>query len=355
MSSSHPYRDFPNKAFWNRSMKGVAASDADPVGEVKFRIGPDDRIVTAGSCFAQHIAKRLKANGFNFLVTEPGHPLLSPQDANAMNYGVFSARYGNIYSSRQLLQLLQRVDGSHVPVDDVWQGDGYWIDPFRPQIQPEGFPSHAACRKDRESHFAAVRRALTEMDVFIFTFGLTEIWRDRRDGSVYPLAPGVAGGRFDSSIHEFLNLGVREVEKEMEEALGLIRAINPRCRVIFTVSPVPLMATASGHHVLVATTYSKAVLRVAAEELSANDAAICYFPSYEIITGNHARGAYFGADARSVTNAGVDHVMRLFFRHFAGLETVAGSAEKAPLPDRHSQEMEELAEANCDEEALDRA
>ncbi|MBI2718273.1 MAG: GSCFA domain-containing protein [Rhizobiales bacterium] len=354
MSGKHPYQSLPGRAFWRRSMSEVTAAAVDPVSEVKFRIEKDDKIVTAGSCFAQHIAKRLKADGFSFLVTESGHPLLSPEDAKTMNYGVFSARYGNIYSSRQFLQLLKRIDGSLVPVEDVWEGDGRWIDPFRPQIQPDGFHSLAAYRKDRDKHFAAVRRAFAEMDVFVFTLGLTEIWRDRRDGSVYPLAPGVAGGRFDPAIHEFVNLGVSEVVDEMTEALALIREINPHCRVILTVSPVPLMATASGRHVLAATTYSKAVLRVAAEELSADDAAICYFPSYEIITGNHARGAYFGADGRSVTNRGVDHVMRLFFKHFSGLERTVATEAKMAAADRHSAEMEELAQANCDEEALDR-
>ena len=42
--------------------------------------------------------------------------------------------------------------------------------------------------------------------------------------------------------------------------------MNPKARLVLTVSPVPLAATASGSHVLPATIYSKSVLRAAAQE-----------------------------------------------------------------------------------------
>ena len=115
-------------------------------------------------------------------------------------------------------------------------------------------------------------------------------------------------------------------------------------------------STAVPHHVLVSTTYSKSVLRVVCEDLSSDNPDICYFPSYEIIIGNHARGAYFGEDCRSVTATGVDHVMRLFFKHFAGIEKpdVPMPADNHAPEDKHTAEMAELVQANCDEEALDR-
>ena len=55
-------------------------------------------------------------------------------------------------------------------------------------------------------------------------------------------------------------------------------------RVVLTVSPVPLTATASDRHVLVANTYSKAVLRAVAEELYLESPYIDYVPSFELVT-----------------------------------------------------------------------
>jgi hypothetical protein len=191
----------------------------------------------------------------------------------------------------------------------------------------------------------------------VFTLGPTETWVSRVDGAAYPLCPGVAGGEFDEVRHAFVNLSVSEVVADAEAAIDFIRAVNPKARVILTVSPVPLVATAEDRSVLVSTTYSKAVLRVAAEQVSAGRDYVAYFPSFEIITGNHAGGRYFDADLRSVTAEGVAHVMRLFMRHYAR------DAASAPAPVdsqyraeiKAPQQMEAGAAVICDEVALERA
>jgi hypothetical protein len=68
--------------------------------------------------------------------------------------------------------------------------------------------------------------------------------------------------------------------------------------------------------VLVSTTYSKSVLRVAAETLSRGRDWVEYFPSYEIITGAFNQGRYLEGDLREVNVLGVRHAMRCFFENF---------------------------------------
>ena len=353
--SDHPYRSLPDRNFWKQSIAEVPFDEVDPVADAKFRLGKADRVVTAGSCFAQHIARYLRDAGFNYWVTEPANPMVRAHLAHRFGYGLFSARYGNVYTSRQLVQLVRRAYGLFQPADDLWRRpDGRLIDPFRPRIQPDGFASPAEYRADRRQHFAAIRRAVEELDVFVFTLGLTEGWVARADGAAYPLCPGVAGGSFDETRHVFLNLSVPEVVDDLRQTVSLIRERNRGARFIFTVSPVPLVATAEPRSVLVSTTYSKAVLRVAAEEVARGDDGIDYFPSYEIITGPHARGRYFAEDLRSVTEAGVRHVMGLFFRHYteAGDEArlQAPGEAAAPAP-RHG--IEAAVAVMCEEVALE--
>ena len=79
---SSPYSSFPDFAYWQRSISAVPAADVDPVsGPAPFLLSPSDRVVTAGSCFAQHIARYLKEAGFNVLITEAAHPIASPATA----------------------------------------------------------------------------------------------------------------------------------------------------------------------------------------------------------------------------------------------------------------------------------
>jgi hypothetical protein len=353
MKRPHPYANASPERVWRRAVAEPRAGDVDPVVSFPFRIGPSDRIVTAGSCFAQHVSKRLKEAGYGFLVTEPAHPILPPAVAETFHYGLFSARYGNIYTARQLLQLFRRAYGSFVPQENVWEEDGRFFDPFRPQIQPGGFASRLEYDLDQKQHLAAVRAAFEQMDVFVFTLGLTESWASRADGAVYPACPGVAAGEFDPARHVFHNFGVDEVVADMTAFLDELARVNPRVKTILTVSPVPLAATAEDRHVLVSTTYSKSVLRVAAEQLSRRD-NVFYFPSYEIITGPFSRGHYYAEDLRQVTEAGVDHVMRLFLTHVGQGEAPLPKAAEQPADDFLARSAAAVA-ALCDDDLLDEA
>jgi hypothetical protein len=357
MSRNHPYSGKPAYQFWKQDPALENPSSFDPVVHTSFTIGKRDPVVTAGSCFAQHVARHLAASGFNFLVTEKPHPIIPPKIADQFNYGLFTARYGNIYTARQLKQLLQRAYSLFEPGEDVWRTEeGHIVDPFRPQIQKGGFASEDELRADREVHFRALRAAIESMSVFVFTLGLTEAWMDARDGAVFPLAPGVAGGEFDESLFVFHNFGVEGVVSDLQWSIDFIRERNPMTRFLFTVSPVPLNATAVDRHVFVSTTYSKAVLRVAAEVVCDQNSLCDYFPSYEIITSPYARGRYYGEDCREVTEAGVQHVMSVFLRHYADGSQEAPSRESAAIQDdptrTYLKNMQNVVEVLCDEERI---
>jgi hypothetical protein len=346
-AAPHPYAALPAYRFWRRAVEQVPLADVDPVVRAGFTIAPDDRVATAGSCFAQHIGRRLAAAGCTHQITEPPPPGMSEAQAARSQYGIFSARYGNLYSARQLLQLIDRACGRFVPAAAAWQrSDGRCVDPFRPTIDEAGFADTAALEQSRVLHLQAVRTLFETMDVLVFTLGLTECWRSPVDGAVFPLPPGVAGCRADPAGCEFVNLTLAEVVDDLDTAVRRLRTINPAARVLLTVSPVPLAATYEDRHVLTATTYSKAVLRVAAETLAREHDHVDYFPAYEVITGSFSRGRYFDADLRSVTPEGVDHVMRLFLRHYAQPElAIAGAGN----------EIQAVSEIVCDEEGLDPA
>lgn len=355
-SSDHPYRHLPESAFWRRAVVGQGAA-IDPLAGGDFlTLGQTDKVATAGSCFAQNIARYLKRSGFDFLVTEQAHPILPADVAERHGYGLYSARYGNIYTARQLLQLFDRAYGLFEPVEDIWlSADGVrWVDPFRPMIEPGGYASEAELRADRTHHFARVREMFETLDIFVFTLGLTEGWESAADGAVFPMCPGVSGGMFDPAHHAFRNFRVGDITADLAAFIGRLRGVNPAARIILTVSPVPLVATASGNHVLAATTYSKSVLRAAAQEIAEDHDGVSYFPSYEMIMGAPAAARYFADDMRNVTEEGVAHVMAVFLRHAAGIEMPTEVAlPLADQPDATMAAAKKWVEVMCDEALLD--
>lgn len=315
---SHPYRHLPDKSFWSRSVseefRAVAVVSSD--GAI-LREG--DRVVSVGSCFAANLVPYLEAAGFEYIRKEMTEAVFDELGGEALSYSKFSAACGNIYTTRQLLQLWERSLGRWSPDEDRWIRHDEVIDPFRPGLKYRA-------RSEREfdlitdQHLAAVRAAFTSCDVFIFTLGLTEAWQSTADGAVFPACPGTIAGEFDESRYEFVNFGVDEIAQDMERFITSLREHNPSVRVILTVSPVPLVATATGQHVLAATTYSKSVLRVAAERVTQSLSNVLYFPAYEIVTGPQAPWESFETDRRSVSEDAIREVMQAFLSHCEGAE-----------------------------------
>nr|WP_276209470.1 GSCFA domain-containing protein [Streptomyces dangxiongensis] len=308
-------------------------------------LGQDEPVLTAGSCFARHIGPALLGRGMNWRDTEPAPPGLTQAERRSRQYGVFSFRTGNIYTAATLRQWLSWAQGESAPPDEVWCADGGFFDPFRPSVEPEGYDSAEAMLAARRTTLDAISGALAAAGCLIFTLGLTEAWENRSTGAVYPVCPGTVRGTFDPAHHVFRNFTFSEVYRDLSAALALARAANPALRVVLTVSPVPLTATATGGHALTATTYSKSVLRAVAGQLAQEHDHIDYFPAYEIITGFPFKAAFFEPNLRTVTPDGIAFAMR----HFFGA-VVRRPGEPRPGPGAGSHHGEDVW---CDDAVLD--
>lgn len=283
------------------------------IWQPRFEISQRSSIATLGSCFAQHIGKQLTARGYRWVDGEPA-PFNFPADQlSAYHYGTFSARFGNIYTSRLLRQWIDWTLGIAPVVTDVHRSGDRFFDLFRPTIEPNGFASIEELVASRDNSLCLFSRLLQRCDLLMFTMGLTESWINRRDGTVYPMCPGTAAGEYNPDLHAFHNQGYDEIVLDLNHAFDAIRAANPRMRFVLTVSPVPLTVTATDDHVLPATVYSKSVLRAAAGMLRSSRDDTDYFPSYEIITTPASRGMWYDGNLRTVNPDGVARVMDSFF------------------------------------------
>lgn len=356
-----PYRNQPDRKFWKLAVTESNILTSTDLYTRKYTIEPGDKVATAGSCFAQHIAKRLKAAGYNYVDFEPAPSLLPQDQRQRFGYDIYSARFGNIYTTRQLVQLAEEAFGEIPSLPYSWQNEqDLYIDPLRPAVEPVGLRSHEEVLFHRRFHLERVRDMLTSMDLFVFTFGLTETWVCKETGRALPTAPGTIAGSFDPAKYAFHNLTTTEMMADMRRFFEVVqRARQGRpCKFLFTVSPVPLTATATDHHVLVATTYSKSALRAVAGELSAGAAHIDYFPSYEIITAPWSRGVFYESNLRSVAKAGVDNVMRVFFgqhppKGAAATAEAAPARPKAAEPDPAAAAGQQDDDVVCEEALLE--
>jgi GSCFA family len=374
--STTPFQNLPSSAFWKLAVAQRVGLAMPDIWQAKHRLGSYSRIAALGSCFAQHISRALRARGLHCLDFEPAPADLSSVAASAQGYAMFAFRAGNIYTAAMLRQWLEWAIGVR-PVDqEFWVGSASstslrnavsgssataprYFDPVRVSVPFDGFASLALAQEARRYSLHCLRQLLLQMTDFVFTLGLTEAWRNRHSGLVYASCPGTQAGEFDPDIHEFVNYRFAQVYDDLQNCLVMLRAVNPALRVLFTVSPVPLTATASGQHVLLASTQAKSVLRAVAGQLATEHDYVDYFPSYELISAAPFEGAHYLPNGRSVSGSGVAFVMQHFFQAQNLLHQGARQQDDAladttlsVAPNQHATEAL-ASDPYCDEAILD--
>lgn len=267
----NPYKKLSKDCFW------LDFINKHTFREPKFKIKDTDKVMTAGSCFARRISEYIKP-----FITEDLHPRfrleeIYPSFKQAYQYGTFTARYDNMYTVRQFLQLFQRAFGIFNPNDTMWQrSDGKYLDAFRPEINPEGYISENEMLASRKHHFKCVREAFQNLDVLLFTLGLTEAWTSKLDGAIYPICPGVRGmGTYDSEKYAFIDFSVGDLADDFGQLLTLLKSVNNKAKIIITVSPTPMLATATGRPVIEVNFEMKSKLRVACSEICKKHPRLC--------------------------------------------------------------------------------
>ena len=349
-----PYKTQDAEAFWHKQQKETII---DTQVAVKFKLNKKLKIATAGSCFASRIARALKLYDMTFFCAEPAPAFLPTELHEKYHYGLFSARYGNVYSTLQLLQLFERAFSLADYDEPALIDEQKYYDPFRPLVQPGGFDTAAQLRIEQSKHLECVKNMFLNADVFVFTLGLTETWISAESGACLPLCPGCQVGQYDEK-YQFTNLSTAQNIINMQMFIEHLRQFNPDCKVILTVSPVPLVATMEQNGAIRATQYSKSVLRVVAEEISQQYEWVDYFSSYEVFNSCRKQTAYFAENNRDIRDVGVEHVMSLFFSHYFDLDIVSLKSREEELKkdvesaNTSSSVAEPIPDPACDESTL---
>jgi hypothetical protein len=242
-------------------------------------------IVAFGSCFAANIGRYLANIGFDVATRREGTAYIQRISDGLVNVHAICQQFEWAWENR-------------VPGVELWHG---W------KAEDYGY--------DEEVRLAT-KALFDAADVFILTFGLSEIWYDEPTGEVFWRA--VPQDKFDPSRHKFRVATYEETIERMRRVYGLIRKYRPQAKIIFTLSPVGLAATFRPVACITANSVSKALLRSAIDQLYRDvhsaDPDFYYFPSYEVVTAGFSQP--FGSDLRHPAVPVLNCNMRAFERYF---------------------------------------
>lgn len=272
-----------------------------------------DRFFLMGSCFAQEIRHAL-CHEIGDDKVGPDYRRVTFDPARSSVDALPAHNHMNTYNAFSVLQEIERILGLWQPdPDDWWQVDTRWQCPYRRLVFGD---SPETLRQVSASIDAVLRDGFAQADHFIFTFGMTEIFTNRRSGKVANQKPGYGlGGGADET--EYHRAGFAENFAAICRIVDLITTHKPQARVFVTVSPVPLKRSFSGEDVFVANALSKATLRTALAEVAIARPSVVYFPSYDAVVAEGT--AAFEDDGRHVRRALVEEITRSFVAaYFSG-------------------------------------
>ena len=254
-------------------------------------IRPGTVFMTLGSCFADNLAARLRANGY------------------AVNAEGIGEDVNSTYANRYLLEWIEQgaVSDQTRIMDDF----------YGPEMR-ERF-----------------RRAIEASDIFVLTLGVAPAFFQKETGEFVFVRPrSTSSKQFLYEEHVMRTTSVAENVENANAIIDVVRRMSPRdIKIVLTVSPVPLGATTEFHSAAIADCISKSTLRLACHEVVGARAkdGVLYWPSFEVAKWF---GPHFGHDvprvygehdghSRHVSSWLVDLIVDLFLEHFA---------DKAPEP-----------------------
>lgn len=274
----------------------------------KFQIRRDENFFMIGSCFARGLERALANRKFNVLSFTDK---LDAFKVGAAGTALGATNKYNLGSIKN--ELIWALNPGSFPEPSIVALDGDLY--FDPHMTPVFPPCPRAEAIEKHRLMTETVAHVADSDVIVVTLGLIEVWKDAEldlvTNAIHPALFRKYPERFT-----FGRLGYAENVSLLNDIYGILEKFaRPGFRMIVTVSPVPLGTTFTGRDVVEASTYSKSVLRVVAEDFAADKANVEYFPSYEIVM-NSSRPRAWIDDCRHVRGELANFIMGQFISHF---------------------------------------
>ena len=241
------------------------------------------RVLTLGSCFADTIGGQLASHKVTTLVNP----------------------FGTVFNPLSATLLLRAAAGEAVDWSQhLVEARGRW----------QSYDLHGSIGADSaESLLARVQELVRQAaefvksaDVLLLTLGTAWVYRLRETGELVSNCHKQPAALFEKEL-----LSAEDIVGQVAEAHALLRRINPKLRLVLTVSPVRHL-----RDTLPLNSVSKSVLRLAAHYLSDLLPEVSYFPAFELLTDDLRDYRFYAADMLHPSAVAEDYIWERFARTY---------------------------------------
>ncbi|MCX6214902.1 GSCFA domain-containing protein [Spirosoma sp.] len=215
-----------------------------------FRLGPDSRIVTIGSCFADVMGRRLIDNKLE----------------------VLNNPFGTIFNPIAIAKLLTMALRGATPDDNGYvERDGVWFHyDFHSSLWAN---TQDELRTKLTDALSTTAEAIRQADFLFLTLGSAIVYRHLETGEVVANCHKMPGTLFEKYLYH-----IDHLRDDLTRLLKTLHKANPRLKVVLTVSPVR-----HTRDTMPLNSVSKSTLRVLSHELTIWNSWVTYFPAYELM------------------------------------------------------------------------
>lgn len=236
-----------------------------------FSISHKDQLAFVGSCFAHNIGLKFTQNKFNTL----------------------SNPFGVLYNPMSVCECLNTIISNTYNEDKLINNNDIW----------HSFSHHStfsnvdkqACLKGINDGINEAHTHLKETDTLFVTFGTAQVFE--KDNNIVSNCHKLPAKTFTRR-----RLSVNEIVDKVNDTISTLKILNPKIRIIFTVSPVRYAKDGMHENSL-----SKSTLLLAIVQLCQRDDCY-YFPAYEIILDELRDYRFFADDMTHPNQLAIDYV-----------------------------------------------
>lgn len=266
--------------------------------EKQTEIRHSEQIMLFGSCFAENVGRLLVENKFRC-------------DVNP---------FGILYNPLSIAGALEQlVEGKVYAESDLFQANGLW----HSWMHHGDFsaPDSGECLDRINARLSKASEALPSADWLVVTFGTAYVYVHREMQTVVGNCHKVPEKTFARSMPN-----VSAFVEKWQGVLKKLRDVNPKLKVLFTVSPI--RHAKDGMH---GNQLSKATLLLTVEELCRTCPDCHYFPSYEILMDELRDYRFYADDMLHPSPKAVEYIWECFSRCYFSAGTLAAMKEWADI------------------------
>jgi hypothetical protein len=244
-----------------------------------YKIDYDKVLFFSGSCFSENIGQRFSDRKFNTVINP----------------------FGNIYNPISIFKNISRtLNNQEVSDEEITFSNELYFSFFHHTLLAN--TNKEAYKLELNKLINESHKSILSTNVLIITLGTAWVYETKSDKAIVANCHKLPSSHFEKRL-----LNISEITASFSEMFKELKKLNPKLKVIFTLSPVRHIKDGIEENNI-----SKSILRVAIQEIVDYYEDCFYYPAYEIINDDLRDYRFYEKDLIHPNEQAVEYIWQNF-------------------------------------------